>query len=494
MSRVLVVDDNPDFLQTIGGLLDDEGHEVKLAAKEGEALQAMLESSFDVAIVDVCLHGNDPNDESGIALALALKSLNPRVRFILITGQRVSSEQVVRATRYYGAASFVDKNAQVGTAILNALEQAGKETGPVAAERTGTETLLTFSLIPDHPLYIRSRGRFVNSTPTQQLIDVDVVRYAQLAEAARKGGANMHLLVQTTGDELWEHLFKHKECSRAYFEARGGKGNELAIVFETPREYIRLPLEFMRPNNSEDWLILQHPVVRFVYDAVPHNEAISPSALARTGHLRVLLIASNTWTSSTDAIPGVEKEVKAVKAYLETLKPPFKLEVTALMANEATYERIEEELQGPYDIIHYAGHGSFSSQPGQSSVYFWSGQGKKKLRQVTATEINGLLDTSVPRLVYLSCCCGMQTAGATALLDDDFLGLADAVVHAGVPTVVGFRWPVSDEGASRLAKSFYRSLFKQGNPAIALWRARCDLARWRMNDPTWLSPILIHQG
>ncbi|MCP4529548.1 MAG: CHAT domain-containing protein [Aestuariibacter sp.] len=92
----------------------------------------------------------------------------------------------------------------------------------------------------------------------------------------------------------------------------------------------------------------------------------------------------------------------------------------------------------------------------------------------------------------MSSCYGTASGDDAALLDDDFLGLADAVVQAGVPSVLGFRWPVSDDGARKLALAFYRSLLEQGSPEIALWSARCELSIDR-NDTTWLSPILIHQ-
>jgi CHAT domain-containing protein len=109
-----------------------------------------------------------------------------------------------------------------------------------------------------------------------------------------------------------------------------------------------------------------------------------------------------------------------------------------------------------------------------------------------AAELKILLDRSEARFVYLSSCYGTAMGNERALLDDDFLGLADAVAQAGVPSVLGFRWPVSDAGAPKLALAFYRSLLEQGSPEIALWSARCELAVNR-NDTTWLSPILIHQ-
>jgi CHAT domain-containing protein len=73
------------------------------------------------------------------------------------------------------------------------------------------------------------------------------------------------------------------------------------------------------------------------------------------------------------------------------------------------------------------------------------------------------------------------------------LGLADGLVHAGVPGVLGFRWLVLDEGARALALAFYGSLARQGQVDTALLEARCEVAARDRDDITWLSPILIVQ-
>ncbi len=79
------------------------------------------------------------------------------------------------------------------------------------------------------------------------------------------------------------------------------------------------------------------------------------------------------------------------------------------------------------------------------------------------------------------------------MLDDDFLGVAEGIINAGVPSVLGYRWPVSDEGAMLLATAFYESLVKQGHLDTALLDARREVAMLDRDDITWLSPILIMQ-
>jgi CHAT domain-containing protein len=246
----------------------------------------------------------------------------------------------------------------------------------------------------------------------------------------------------------------------------------------------------MRSDEPQEYLVLQHPLIRFVCGATPKREAISPQMLVLTKALRVLIIASNT----NPPIDGVDTEVQELSHYLKH-QEFIPVDVNLIPTGLATYERIRKELQeSSYDIVHYAGHGSYkATSPEESSLYFWASEGKQgDVVPMPATELKLLLERSEVRLVYLSSCYGTATGSQVALLDDDFLGLADAVVQAGVPSVVGFRWPVSDDGARKLALAFYHSLLEQGSPEIALWNARCELAVDR-NDTTWLSPILIHQ-
>lgn len=237
--------------------------------------------------------------------------------------------------------------------------------------------------------------------------------------------------------------------------------------------------------------MLEHPVSRFVCDTIPRREAFSPQMLALTQKLRVLIIASNTYPP----IDGVDDETKKLCNYLKC-QDCIPASVDLIPTERATYEHVREELRKrTYDILHYAGHGSYKAEsPEDSNLFFWTEENKQgSVVPMKATELKMLLGQSEARLVYLSSCYGTATGGQAALLDDDFLGLADAVAQAGVPSVLGFRWPVSDDGARELALAFYRSLLEQGSPEVALWSARYELAAQDRNEPTWLSPILIHQ-
>ncbi len=488
--RILVIDDEPDVRNTLCGLLSDAGYIVQSAANEAEALTALTREPFDFALIDVRLHGDDEGDESGLSLAIAFRALNPQIHVIPLT-RYIRAGQIVRAVRYYGVVDFIEKTPDMGEQILNTIEKVQRQVRRPKFEKTSDATQLYLSLTAGQPMVIRAHGRHVCSSRSWRVLRVGDERYARRTELARRDAANLRFQVAGIGDDLWREIFdEHREAFTVYLEARA-KSQTLSLIFETPREFLRLPLEFMRSENPPEYLVLQHPLARFVYDAIPKREVISPSLLALTEKLHVLVIASNT----EPPIDGVDTEARELCNFLEH-QDCIPVEVTFIPTEQATYARVREELRRTsYDIVHYAGHGSYNAaSPEESSLRFWAEEDKQgDVVSIQATELKMLLEHSKIRLVYLSCCSGTTTGSQVTLLDDDFLGLADAAAQAGVPSVLGFRWPVSDEGAQKLALAFYQSLLEQGSPEIALWSARCELAALNKNDPTWLSPILIHQ-
>ncbi len=80
--RILVVDDNPDIRATLHDLLEMQGHEVEVAEDGPQAIERVLASRPDVALVDIGLPGMD-----GFALARALR-LDPQMntRLVAMTG------------------------------------------------------------------------------------------------------------------------------------------------------------------------------------------------------------------------------------------------------------------------------------------------------------------------------------------------------------------------------------------------------------------------
>ena len=90
---VLIVDDEPSILKTLGDLLSDEGFEVVTASNGYEALK-IIETDFpDLVLLDIWMPGID-----GIETLKEIKKDNPHIQVIIITGHG-NIETAVKATK-----------------------------------------------------------------------------------------------------------------------------------------------------------------------------------------------------------------------------------------------------------------------------------------------------------------------------------------------------------------------------------------------------------
>jgi CheY-like chemotaxis protein len=505
MYKILIVDNEKDVLHTFSGVLIDEGYQVRGVHSEKDAIEAFSSEKFDFALIDVKLHGDDSDDISGLGLAAILRSVSPDTLVFMISGFQLA-EPYLQILRYVTDAIFLDKAPGWDKRLIDALSNAKKvfqenkeksqtiseypEDGFAIAAKLKFSRLLV-SIVSNQLAFVRSQGAHVTAKRTACVVNISTARYKRRVDNARNIFGDTRFNVKDIGRSLWDDIFSTPPEIKSTYIAANARSEILGLVFEGPREHIQLPIEFMYSSESDNYLVLQHPVARFINGVEIDREPINREFFQQKTQLKVLLIASNTPHPN---IPGVDQEISELKQFLSTQKR-FLVELEVIPTEKATINHIREKLRNPdYDIIHYAGHGSYNvDSPEESTLSFWSEEGGKgEVQNLKASEFSRLRNSQV-RLVYLSSCWGTASGKESDLLDDDFLGMADAIVRVGVPTVLGYRWPVSDKGASKLALAFYDALLKDGRPEVALWRARQELAAIDRNDLTWLSPILIHQ-
>jgi len=88
--RVLVVDDNRDAAESLGLLLSEMGHEVRLAYDGREALQAACDHSPDILLLDLSM----PRlDGFGVVKALRADGRHARTRVVALTGLAQESDR-----------------------------------------------------------------------------------------------------------------------------------------------------------------------------------------------------------------------------------------------------------------------------------------------------------------------------------------------------------------------------------------------------------------
>src|SRR4051812_48405086 len=96
-ARLLLVDDDPNILETGKDILEDAGYEVVTAASLTLAYERLQQSAFALIICDLNLP-----DGSGLDFADKLRSKLPCPRFILMTGQADGSTPAGLSARQNG--------------------------------------------------------------------------------------------------------------------------------------------------------------------------------------------------------------------------------------------------------------------------------------------------------------------------------------------------------------------------------------------------------
>lgn len=101
---ILIVDDEADIRELIGGLLEDEGYEVRYAGDADSALAAIRQRKPALAVLDVWLQGSRLD---GIELLDEVKKADPGLPVVVISGHG-TIETAVAAIRK-GAYDFIEK-------------------------------------------------------------------------------------------------------------------------------------------------------------------------------------------------------------------------------------------------------------------------------------------------------------------------------------------------------------------------------------------------
>jgi two-component system nitrogen regulation response regulator NtrX len=101
---ILVVDDEADIRELVSGLLEDEGHAVRVAANSDEALAAIRARKPSLALLDIWMQGGGLD---GLELLDVIKELDPDLPVVMISGHGNIETAVTALQR--GAYDFIEK-------------------------------------------------------------------------------------------------------------------------------------------------------------------------------------------------------------------------------------------------------------------------------------------------------------------------------------------------------------------------------------------------
>lgn len=112
-SDILVVDDEADIRELIGGILEDEGHATRLAKDSDQTLQAIEERRPSLVILDIWLQGSKLD---GLELLDRIKKSHPDLPIIIISGHG-NIETAVTAIQS-GAYDYIEKPFKTDRLVL----------------------------------------------------------------------------------------------------------------------------------------------------------------------------------------------------------------------------------------------------------------------------------------------------------------------------------------------------------------------------------------
>jgi DNA-binding NarL/FixJ family response regulator/anti-sigma regulatory factor (Ser/Thr protein kinase) len=173
--RVLVVDDNAGFRDSLLALLDTDGLLVVGQAASGKEAIALVRTTMpDVVLMDVRMP-----DMDGIETTRRLKALDPRIGVVALTGN--DDQRAVRDMLVAGASGYVLKDSD-GDEILSAVHAAARGGGVISPE-------VTPSVIEELTEALERERRRIRQ--------LEIAQEALLERAARR-----HDLVSRLGHEL----------------------------------------------------------------------------------------------------------------------------------------------------------------------------------------------------------------------------------------------------------------------------------------------------
>jgi len=151
---------------------------------------------------------------------------------------------------------------------------------------------------------------------------------------------------------------------------------------------------------------------------------------------------------------------------------------TRLSDAEATKERLNSELENPYQILHFTGHGNYNfANPLQSALYLFDDE-QLTLKEVVQKSFSGY------ELITLSACETAVTGNQT--ITTEFVGLVSGFLRQGASFVLSTLWKVNEIPAALIVIRFCQLFTAGETPPVALKKAQNwlrtvtypELAQW----------------
>ncbi len=126
--KILLVDDEADFLEALSERMRTRGMEVTTSASAKEALDAVEQGSYDAVVLDLMMP-----DVDGLEALRILKQKDPKLQVILLTGHATVEKGVEAMKR--GALDLLEKPTDIET-LTEKIKQASAQRMVLVSEES----------------------------------------------------------------------------------------------------------------------------------------------------------------------------------------------------------------------------------------------------------------------------------------------------------------------------------------------------------------------
>ncbi|MEB3178751.1 MAG: CHAT domain-containing protein [Nostocaceae cyanobacterium] len=227
----------------------------------------------------------------------------------------------------------------------------------------------------------------------------------------------------------------------------------------------------------------QYLVEKYAVALSPGLQLLSPQPLAK--------VKLNALTAGLTQPPPDEKNfapLPEVKTEIELIQQAG-VSTTTLLDGKFTSKALKQEMNAaPFNIVHLATHGNFSSQARDTFILAADGR-------INVSELDNLLrrreELRSPTLVELLVLSACQTAAGD---NRAVLGLAGIAVRAGARSTLASLWHIDDKSTAIFIGQFYQELAQDKvTKAEALRRAQVKLLKDYpdYNRPGYWAPYVL---
>jgi tetratricopeptide (TPR) repeat protein len=317
-----------------------------------------------------------------------------------------------------------------------------------------THRLQWFFHTPDHAVLRRYTEEAL--VDEANLTPAEVAQWIDATEQRYEAGTEDPLRLAAFGKALYSWL--DDPAQRRLAQMREVSSQGWALHIDTEERLRHLPWELLHDGTAFLCMNPTRPFTPVRRVDKFRNEEAQPA----NRPLRVLFIAS----SPVDIQPELAFEKEEAEILQSTRHQPIELVVEESGSLAGLAERIESHDSGYFDVLHFTGHADVVN--GQPLFCLENDVGKLELAD--ADQIAAAIKGRWPRLLFLSGC-STGKAPQAGLLPS----LAEALVRAGAPAVLGWALPVYDATGIQAATGLYHELATGGRIDATVARTRAQL-------------------